>query len=214
MRLFWFFLAVAVVVAIPFVLAGESFEKEFTYEGTQARLAVWGQRWGWLVAVLLLSADLVLPLPATAVMSGLGLVYGFWLGGAVAAAGSFISGALAFWLCRKWGMRVAGRLLGEKDLERGRRLFSGRAGGWLVVMSRWMPLLPEVVACMAGLTGMPVRRFLISLACGCVPMGFVFAAIGAAGMERPGLAILLSILIPGVLYGGVVIWLKRRRLQD
>ncbi len=205
-------MVVAFAVMIPFLMAGDAFEKWFSFAGTQEWLAAYGWRWGWLAAVLLLSADLVLPVPATGVMSGLGYVYGFWLGGAVAAAGSFLSGSLAFWLCRKWGSRISGRLLGEKDRERGARLFAGGAGGWLVVLSRWMPLLPEVVACMAGLTQMPAGRFLISLACGCVPMGFVFAAIGAAGTERPGLAILLSAVIPAVLYGVVVIWLRKRRL--
>lgn len=212
MRLFWFFLALAVLITIPFLMAGDSFERQFSFEGTRAWLAAYGWRWGWLAAVFLLAADLVLPVPATGVMSALGYVYGFWLGGAVGAGGSFLSGALAFWLCRRWGSRAAGRLLGEKDRERGRRLFAGGAGGWLVVLSRWMPLLPEVVACMAGLTGMPPRRFYVSLACGSVPMGFVFAAIGAAGTERPGLAILLSVLIPALLYGLVALWLRRRRL--
>jgi len=212
MRLLWFFLVLALLVTIPFLLGGESFEKQFSFEGAQSWLTAWGWKWGWLAAVILLSADLVLPVPATGVTSALGYVYGFWLGGAVAAGGSFLSGALAFLLCRRWGQRAAGRLLGEKDRERGTRLFAGGAGGWLVVLSRWMPLLPEVVACMAGLTGMPPRRFFVSLACGSIPMGFVFAAIGSAGAERPGLAILLSVLIPAILYGAVALWLRRRRL--
>lgn len=212
MRLFWLLFTLALLVMVPFVVAGGAFETWFSYEGTQAWLMRYGWQWGWLAALALLSADLVLPVPATGVMSGLGYVYGFWLGGFIAAAGSFLSGALAFWLCRRWGQRMAGRLLGEKDRERGERLFAGGAGAWLVVMSRWMPLLPEVVACMAGLTGMPVKRFLISLGCGCVPMGFVFAAIGAAGTEKPGLAILLSVLLPAVLYGIVAIWMKSGRI--
>lgn len=210
MRLFWLFLALAAAVLIPFLIAGGTFEKQFTFAGTRDWLAVYGWQWGWLAALVLLSADLVLPVPATGVMSGLGYVYGFPLGGAIAAGGSFFSGALAYWLCRRWGARVAGKLLGERDRERGERLFAGGAGGWLVALSRWMPLLPEVVACMAGLTGMPPRRFYLSLACGCIPMGFVFAAIGAAGTDRPGLAIGLSILIPAVLYGIVALWLKKR----
>lgn len=210
MRLFWLFLALAVVVMVPFMMAGGAFERQFTFEGTRDWLVHYGWQWGWLAALVLLSADLVLPVPATGVMSGLGYVYGFQLGGAIAAGGSFLSGALAYWLCRRWGARVAGKLLGERDRERGERLFAGGAGGWLVAMSRWMPLLPEVVACMAGLTGMPPRRFYLSLACGCIPMGFVFAAIGAAGTDRPGLAIGLSVLIPAVLYGIVAVWLKKR----
>jgi membrane protein DedA with SNARE-associated domain len=73
-----------------------------------------------------------------------------------------------------------------------------------------LPLLPEVVACMAGLTKMPAATFFLSLACGSVPVGFVFAWIGAAGRDSPGLAIALSILVPVILYGVAVLVMKRR----
>jgi uncharacterized membrane protein YdjX (TVP38/TMEM64 family) len=69
-----------------------------------------------------------------------------------------------------------------------------------VALSRWLPLLPEVIACLAGLTRMPLRTFTLSLAVGSVPMGFVYAAIGAAGQSRPGLALSLSIIVPAVMY--------------
>jgi hypothetical protein len=39
-----------------------------------------------------------------------------------------------------------------------------------------------------------------------VPLGFVYAAIGAAGMERPGLALALSAAIPAGL------WLVARKI--
>ena len=95
------------------------------------------------------------------------------------------------------------RLLGRRDLERGEWLFA-RIGGWAVALSRWLPLLPEVVACMAGLTRMPARTFFVALACGSVPLGFAFAAIGHAGAERPALTLALSAGLP------LVLWLAAR----
>ena len=47
---------------------------------------------------------------------------------------------------------------------------------------------------------MPLRQFAVALACGAVPMGFVFAAIGSLGEERPALAIGLSLALPPVLW--------------
>jgi hypothetical protein len=47
---------------------------------------------------------------------------------------------------------------------------------------------------------MPFRRFVVSLACGSVPMGFLFAAIGQAGRETPGWAFGLSLAIPAMLW--------------
>ncbi len=210
MRLAAAFLALALVITIPFLIWGEWFGRMFTGDALQTWLASYGREWGWLVAVLLLVADLVLPVPGTAVMSGLGYVYGVWWGGLAAAAGSFLSGALAYGLCRKFGGRMAVRLMGEKGHAQGVRMFAGGGGGFMVAGSRCLPLLPEVVACMAGLTKMPARRFFTALACGSLPVGFVFAWIGAAGREAPGLAIALSVLVPVVLYGVTLLVLRRR----
>lgn len=214
MRLAATFLALALVITIPFLIWGEWFGRMFTGDALQTWLASYGREWGWLVAVLLLVADLVLPLPGTAVMSGLGYVYGAWWGGLAAAAGSFLSGALAYGLCRKFGGRMAVRLMGEKGFAQGVRMFAGGGGGFMVAGSRCLPLLPEVVACMAGLTKMPARRFFTALACGSVPVGFVFAWIGAAGREAPGLAIALSVLVPVVLYGVTLLVLRGARTTE
>ena len=210
MRLAAVFLVVALVVTIPFLIWGEWFETMFTGDALQQWLASYGRSWGWLVAVLLLSADLFLPIPGTAVMSGLGYVYGPWLGGLAAAAGTFFSGSLAYGLCRWSGERMAIRLMGEKGYAQGIRLFGGGGGGFIVAGSRCLPLLPEVVACMAGLTKMPAPSFFLSLACGSLPVGFVFAWIGAAGRDSPGLAISLSILVPVILYALALLVLKRK----
>jgi uncharacterized membrane protein YdjX (TVP38/TMEM64 family) len=161
--------------------------------------------WGWLAGIALLMTDLVLPIPSTVVMSALGFVYGPLVGGALAAAGSWLAGMLAYGLCRLLGPGVARRLVGEKDLARGQAVFA-RIGGWLVAWSRWLPVLQETIACMAGLTRMPFGAFALALACGCLPMGFAFAAIGHAGVANPALAITLSAALPPIL------WLVSRRL--
>ena len=117
-----------------------------------------------------------------------------------------ISVGLAYGLSRGLGRGIALKLAGRADLEKGERLFA-RSGAWIVALSRCLPLLPEVVACLAGLARMPLGRFAVALACGALPVGFVFAGIGSLGEERPGLAILLSLAIPPVL------WLAAVRLM-
>ena len=65
---------------------------------------------------------------------------------------------------------------------------------------RWLPVLPEIVACMAGLNQMRLRDFMIGLVCGSIPLGFVFAYVGYTGLEHPYFAILVSALLPAVLW--------------
>jgi len=198
-RLTLLFVVLALLVLIPFLLWGDHFEAWFTREGAVRVLAGTGS-WAWAVGLLLLVADLVLPLPGTAIMAALGYLYGWLWGGLLAGVGSVCSGWLAYGLCRRLGRRVAVPLVGEAELQRSERFFAGSGGEWTVVLSRWLPLMPEVVACSAGLAKMPRRRFGWALACGSMPLGFVYAGIGTLGQIHGWLAIILSVGLPPVLW--------------
>ncbi len=211
-RLFALFLGLAVLVIVPFLIWGEGLERSLTAFDA----ADWRGRFGslaWAAGIGLLMADLVLPIPATAVMAALGVLYGPLLGGAFAAAGSFLSGAIGYGACRLFGRGAADWILGEDDLRRGEAIFA-RFGGWLVVLSRWLPVFPEVIACMAGLTRMPTAAFFAALACGSIPFGFAFAAIGHAGSDSPVLAIGLSALLPPVLWLALRGFVRRKWPSD
>jgi uncharacterized membrane protein YdjX (TVP38/TMEM64 family) len=201
MRLLSIFLLLALLVIVPFLLWGGAMEARFSLNGAVDWLRSLGG-FAWIAGIGLLVLDLILPVPSTVVMSALGLIYGPVLGGVFSAAGSFLAGLIGYLICRKIGRRAALWIAGEKDLLRGERLFS-RAGGWLVAWSRWLPVLQEVITCMAGLARMPLRSFTLALACGCVPMGFAFAAVGNVAVAHPGTALALSILAPPVLWVGV-----------
>jgi len=196
MRLLGIFILLAALLLIPFALWSERFE--FDAEHAARWLAGFG-RWAWAVGMSLLIADLVLPVPGTAVMAALGFIYGAPLGGVIGATGSFLGGALAYGLCRLTGRRGAVWLVGEQDLARGERLFAN-IGGWLVAVSRWLPLFPEVIACLAGLVRMRPTVFFLALFCGSAPLGFTYAAVGAAGTEHPTAALLISALLPPLLW--------------
>lgn len=198
LRLFSIFVGLAVLVLIPFALWGEGFERTLSGDAALQWLAGFGG-WAWAPGIALLILDLFLPVPATAVMAGLGYVYGPFLGGLIGALGSWLSGAIAYLLCRIFGRPVARRLLGADGLVEAEWLFA-RVGGWLVVLSRWLPVFPEVIACMAGLGRMRILAFAFALACGSVPLAFTFAAIGHAGTEHPLLAIGLAALLPPLLW--------------
>ncbi len=198
MRLLLTFIFLGVLFCVPFVIWGDDFMRWFTGDAAIAWIRGWGA-WGWFAVIALLMSDLVLPIPATPVMSAAGFLYGTWVGGLVGAAGSVASGLLGYWLCRVFGRGIAARLTCTSELAKHEALFR-RGGPWIVASSRWLPLLPEVISCLAGLTRMPARTFTLALVCGSLPMSFIYAAIGAAGQERPGLAIGLSLAVPPILW--------------
>ena len=210
MRLFLVFLALAILFLITFLIWGGRLEDWLSGEGAAQWLRGYGD-WAWAAGLALLAFDIVLPIPGTVVMSALGLVYGVLLGGLLSTIGSVISGLIAFWACRAFGHAAAERIAGAAALQQAERLFSLR-GGWVVAMSRWLPLMPEVVACMAGLARMRPLPFLAALLCGSAPLGFAFAAVGAAGQRNMGLALALSALLPALLW--LCVKAVMRRLHD
>lgn len=199
MRLLLLFLVLASIVLIIFFIWGDSFLAVFSREGSIQWLSHYGD-WAWATGILLLMTDLFLPLPATLIMSALGYIYGIVGGGLISTAGSFLAGSLGYWLCRMAGENAARRILGNKDLERGKIISTKEIGILVVVLSRWLPVFPEVISCMAGLTRMNPARFHVALLCGSLPMGFVYAYVGYTGVENPGLALALSALLPAVIW--------------
>ncbi|MEM7699631.1 MAG: VTT domain-containing protein [Verrucomicrobiota bacterium] len=212
-RLLLLFLILALLVIIPFLIWGEPFESWFEFEAFVEKLRRTGP-WAGVVGVALLWADLFLPVLGTTVMSALGLIYGILWGGLLASLGSIGAGLIAYGLCRGCGRRAAIWIAGEDGLARGERLFAGRSGGWLIALSRWMPVLPEAIACLAGLSRMPFRKFALSLCAGCLPLSFTFAWIGSRGETDPGWALLVSVGLPPVIWAvvqGAMHWLNRRK---
>jgi uncharacterized membrane protein YdjX (TVP38/TMEM64 family) len=192
------FIILVVVVQIPFAIWGDILMSRFTLAGSVAWLEDYGH-WAWLAGIIMLLADILLPIPGTLVMSALGYIYGPFLGGVLAATGSFASGAVGFWVCRSLGVKAAIKILGPKDFDKGKKTFEN-IGGWLVVLSRWLPVFPEVIACMAGLNRMSPGLFHLAILCSAIPMGFIYAAIGHAGLQHPTLAILLSVGLPALIW--------------
>jgi uncharacterized membrane protein YdjX (TVP38/TMEM64 family) len=193
----WFMLLAGLLLGI-WGMWGGSWDEAFRFEASVRWLEGAGP-WAWAAGIALLVGDLVLPVPGTVVISALGYVYGVVFGGMVASAGLVLGGMTGYGAGRLLGEKAARRWLGEVDYEKGSRLFE-KGGGWVVALSRALPVLPEVISCTAGLVRMPFSKFMVALACGSVPMGFIFAAIGSAGREAPGWAFALSILIPALLW--------------
>lgn len=193
-RLLVFVLALVFLVGLPFALWGEDIEAWLSIDGAAEWMRGFGG-WAWAAGLALIAADIFLPIPATAIMAALGVIYGPLLGGALSVLGSIAAGLAGYGLCRLINPRLAARLAGADAMGDARRLFD-RWGGWLVAASRWLPVLPETVAFLAGLVRMPFWRFSTALVCGAVPLGFAFAAIGALGAEAPVLTLAIAAIAP------------------
>jgi uncharacterized membrane protein YdjX (TVP38/TMEM64 family) len=168
------------------------------------------ESWAWAVGIALIWVDLVLPVPQTAVIAALGIIYGTLLGGLLGSIGLFTGGLLGYVLMFTSARRFAQRVVGPKSLHKMESLFDS-GGAWAIVLSRSLPYsIPEAMVFLAGLAGMPMGKFSTALTIGSVPTAFVFAAIGAGWADQPILALVASYVLP-ILLLPIVLYLVRRR---
>jgi uncharacterized membrane protein YdjX (TVP38/TMEM64 family) len=168
--------------------------------------------WAWAPGIALIWADLVLPIPQTAVIATLGIVYGTLLGGLLGSLGLITGGLLGYGLMLTSARRFAQRFAGPRSLHKMERLFD-QGGAWAIVLSRSLPYrVPEAMVFLAGLAGMPIRKFSAALTVGSVPTAFAFAAIGAGWADQPILALTVSYVLP-ILLLPVALYLMRLRAQ-
>lgn len=167
------------------------------------------ESWAWALAIVLIWADLVLPVPQTAVIAALGIIYGALVGGLLGSAALISGGLLGYLLMRTSLRRYVGWLIAPRVLERMERLFE-RGGTWAIVFSRSLShSIPEAIVLLAGLARMPMRKFVAALTLGSVPTAFVFAAIGAGWSDQPILALIVSYVLP-ILLLPIALYLMQR----
>jgi uncharacterized membrane protein YdjX (TVP38/TMEM64 family) len=166
--------------------------------------------WAWAVGIALIWADLVLPVPQTAVIAALGIIYGTVFGGLLGSVALISSGILGYALMRTSARRFVDRLVGRRLQSKTESLFD-RSGAWAIVLSRSLPYsVPEAIVFLAGLAGMPLGKFIMALTVGSVPTAFAFAAIGAGWADQPILVLIVSYVLPLLLLP-IVLYLMRPR---
>jgi uncharacterized membrane protein YdjX (TVP38/TMEM64 family) len=192
---------------VPFLIWGGQIEEDLSRLGAAGWMQSFG-RWAWLVGIGLIASDIALPVPSSAVMGALGIIYGPWLGGAISALGSILAGVLGYTVCRMIGPVTAERLAGAEGFAQAHTMFD-RWGGWLVAGSRWLPILPETVSFLAGLVGMRFANYLWALTCGAIPFGFAFATLGHLGADNALPTLLVCAVAPLLLWLAVRPFLNR-----
>jgi uncharacterized membrane protein YdjX (TVP38/TMEM64 family) len=155
--------------------------------------------WAWALGIAVIWADLVLPVPQTAVIAALGIIYGTVFGGLLGSVGLISGGVLGYALMRTSARRFVDRLVGRQSRHKMESLCD-RAGVWAIVLTRSLPYsVPEAIVFLAGLAGMPMGKFTIALTVGSVPTAFAFAAIGAGWADQPILVLIVSYVLPMLL---------------
>lgn len=169
----------------------------------------------WLAAVAIVAAlvgDLFLPVPSSIVMTLAGYLFGL-AGGLLAFVGAMGSALLGFGLCRTFGRGFMRRRLVRADISALERFFAGY-GTFAILLSRAVPMVTEVISCLAGLSAMSARRFAALSAAGVLPLCMLYAWAGTAARDATdaatgstanalasGWGLWLAIVIPALSFG-------------
>lgn len=200
LRLSLLFLAMTAVVVIPFVLFGDELDRM-----TRGAMAHTSSRFVAASAgVALLVADIVIPVPSTFVITGLGAILGPAFGMLAATIGLTLGCVCGYALGRTLGHGFAARAIGEEDLAYLRDQLA-RRGALVLALCRPVPVLAEASVIVAGLSGLAAKKVLAVTTLANVGVAAVYATLGAradsslgfamamgAAFALPGVAVLLS----------------------
>ncbi|QTD56758.1 TVP38/TMEM64 family protein [Parasphingorhabdus cellanae] len=161
--------------------------------------------------VILLLLDILLSVPTLATTLLAGFFLGFPIGAAAVFTGLTFAMLTGYTLSRKYGHRAISILI--KD-ETERALMAeafARSGPAMIMLARAAPMVPEVTACMAGVTRMPLPRYLIFYALGTIPyVGIAAYAGSVSSLDNPQPAIFTALGLYALLWTG---WFIYQRVE-
>ncbi|MDO3384791.1 VTT domain-containing protein [Gilvimarinus sp. SDUM040013] len=143
----------------------------------------------WLLMLLvagLLLADLVISVPTLSVMILAGYLLGAVLGTIAGTVGLLLAGVLGYLISARYGNHLFFALVKEPEQRTSAIETFARHGPVVILLSRAMPMLPEVSACLAGLTGMKFWRFLVLWLASILPYAAITNYAGSvSSLENP-----------------------------
>jgi uncharacterized membrane protein YdjX (TVP38/TMEM64 family) len=161
------------------------------------------------VVVALLFIDLFVAVPTLTIVILGGFFLGFEIGLLAAMFGSFLAAFIGYALCWRWGEPALAKVIRDDDQRADMREAFQAHGPGMILLARAAPILPEVTACMAGMTRMPLARFALFWAIGTLPYMAIAAYAGSvSSFDDPMPAIYAALGLYAVMWTG---WFVYRR---
>lgn len=167
---------------------------------------------GGLVA-LLLFIDLFIAIPTLTVIILSGYFLGFAMGAGFALVGLASAALTGYGLSLLWGDKLINKLSKDELQKQQMRETFQQHGVLVLIMSRAMPILPELSACLAGSSRMPLSRFIFGWSVGTIPYVLLATYAGSiSSLDKPMPAIMTALGISATLW---LVWayILRRRVQ-
>ena len=201
-----------IILAIALSLLGIFFLAQLIGIPILADPTPWLERASSLTALItigLLIIDVFLPIPSSLVMIANGAIFGAILGTMFSIAGNMGAAMLGYRLGAS-GSKIINRFIPKAEQEKA-RLFFERWGTLAIIASRPVPILAETVSIVAGISAVPLRRFMLTALAGIIPASALYAYSGAKAADFISNLLVFSLVISiGGIFWLVGVVIKRR----
>lgn len=169
--------------------------------------------WMGVAFAALLFADLFIAVPTLEISILSGHLLGFPAGFVFGLIGVSAAGLAGYGLSRWKGEIVVRWILRDVDEREDLHRTFRRYGVVMIFLSRALPVLPEVSACLAGVTGMPLRRFLLAWWAVNIPyMALATWSGSVSSFTDPFPAIVAAVGLSVVFWAAWMLFRRRTRL--
>lgn len=164
------------------------------------------------IVAALLFADLFMAVPTLTVMVLGGYFLGPMLGAAAAISGLLGAGLCGYGLSSAYGDKLINVLVKKQEDRLEAITTFQQHGAVVILLSRSMPILPEVSACLAGMTGMPFVKFLLLWLVSTIPYAIIATYAGSIStLQNPTPAILTAIGLTAFFWTAWLVFQRTRR---
>ncbi len=164
--------------------------------------------------VLFLFIDLFIAVPTMTIIILAGYFIGFELAVLYTFIGLLSASLTGYFLSLKYGNKILDKLSSDEKQKLQMTDLFNKHGVLVIVLSRAVPMLPEISSCLAGTCKMSLKRFLFAWSLGTIPYLSVIAYAGSiSNLENPMPAIYAAIGITVLFWIIWMVFMKYNKLK-
>ncbi len=199
------FLVALSVPVVPFLVFGDWFEfaaQDWLHAKSESLRTASG-------IVGLLASDILLPIPSSIVCTYAGETFGMAMGTVVSWTGLTLGTIIGYGLSSWLGAPFVAKF-GQEESLRQAEMLHGSSAGWLLALTRALPVLAEAAVLVCGMHRMGWQRMLVATMPANLGLAFAYAALGEQAESQGWLPIAFALAAALPL---LLTWLIRNRLQ-
>lgn len=165
------------------------------------------------IVILLLFSDLFIAIPTLTIITLSGYFLGFQYGAISSLIGLILAGITGYGLSNVFGENIFRFILKKEKARQEAKVTFRQHSFIMILLSRAMPIFPEVTACLAGMTKMKFSKFILAWLTSTIPYVLIISYAGSvSSIENPKPAIYTAIGISATLWTGWYLFnIKRKK---